>query len=165
MALYSRRSQKNLKTANLDLQTLFNYVIQFYDNTIVFGRRTKAEQDEIWKKGRYWDGENWLIVNEENIRTYVQFPNSKHNIDKPDNKLTSSDLVNAVDSVPYIKGKGAVWNKSQCYAYGGFVMGIAAMLLRSGQIYNEIVWGADWDGDRDVNDQKFRDLCHFQTKT
>lgn len=165
MPTYSKNSLKNLRTANQDLQTLFHYVIQFYDNTIVFGRRTKARQDDIWHYGRYWDGKNWLIVNEENIRTYTQWPDSKHNINKPDEELIPSDLVNAVDSVPYIKGKGAVWNKSQCYAYGGFVMGIAAMLYRSGKINNKIIWGADWDGDKDVNDQKFRDLCHFQTKT
>ncbi len=42
------------------------------------------------------------------------------------------------------------------YYFGGFVLGIAAHLgipLR---------WGGDWDSDKEIKDQKFNDLVHFE---
>ena len=37
-------------------------------------------------------------------------------------------------------------------------------LLTEGKIKHEIIYGGDWDGDTDVNDQHFLDLVHFQIK-
>jgi peptidoglycan L-alanyl-D-glutamate endopeptidase CwlK len=42
------------------------------------------------------------------------------------------------------------------YMFGGYVLGIADML------HIPIRWGGDWDGDRDVHDQDFMDLVHFE---
>jgi len=78
----------------------------------------------------------------------VSWPDGRHN------RLPSL----AVDVAPYTKGKGADWNSRTCLAFGGFVLGIAS------QMHYEVRWGGDWDGDRDVNDQKFHDLVHFEVK-
>jgi len=62
----------------------------------------------------------------------------------------------AVDVAPYIKGKGIVWDKEQGYHFAGFVLGIASILNI------KIRCGADWDSDKDIHDQTFDDLCHFE---
>ena len=76
----------------------------------------------------------------------VKFPNSKHN----------STPSMAIDLAPYIKGKGCVWEPRQCYYFSGFVIATAHSLGI------KIRTGADWDMDNDVNDQEFRDACHFE---
>lgn len=59
----------------------------------------------------------------------------------------------AVDVAPY----PVKWNDTQrMYAFGGFVVGVATMLGIP------VRWGGDWDSDRDLHDQKFNDLCHFE---
>lgn len=71
------------------------------------------------------------------------WPRSKHN------KLPSE----AIDIVPTpIDWK----NREAFYHFAGFVQGIAAAL----EI--KIRWGGDWDGDRDLKNQKFFDLVHFE---
>lgn len=76
----------------------------------------------------------------------VKWPDSKHN----------SYPSLAVDIAPLIDGKIDWNNKKQWYHMVGFVEGVAAMLgikVRS---------GADWDMDRNVSDQSFIDLPHFE---
>lgn len=61
----------------------------------------------------------------------------------------------AVDAAPWIGGKIS-WNDRDCLAFGGYVKGVAQ------QMGITIRWGGDWDGDNDVNDQRFNDLVHFE---
>ncbi len=75
-----------------------------------------------------------------------EWPDSKHNV------VPSM----AVDVAPYISGKGPVWEPRQCYYFAGYVMAVAERLGI------KIRCGADWDSDFDVNDQNFRDVCHFE---
>ena len=42
------------------------------------------------------------------------------------------------------------------YYFGGFVLGTAA------QMGIDIRWGGDWDGDRDIHEQNFDDLVHYE---
>ncbi len=59
----------------------------------------------------------------------------------------------AADVAPY----PIVWGDTKrFYAFGGFVVGIST------QLGIKIRWGGDWDSDRDLNDQKFNDLPHFE---
>lgn len=44
------------------------------------------------------------------------------------------------------------------YYFGGFVRGIAS------QMGIPIRWGGDWNSDTQIQDQKFNDLVHFETK-
>ena len=75
-----------------------------------------------------------------------KWPDSKHNV------VPSL----AIDVAPYVAGKGVVWEARQCYFFAGWVMKTAK------ELGIEITTGADWDNDLDVNDQKFRDVCHFE---
>ena len=78
-------------------------------------------------------------------KSQVKYPNSKHN----------SSPSMAVDLSPYINGK-ASWNNLQCYFFAGYVKRVAE------ELKIKIRMGADWDMDRDVNDHKFKDPCHFE---
>ena len=130
MAKFGRTSRKRLNTCDNRLQELFDVVVKTYDCTIVEGHRGMIKQNFYYytKKSK------------------LKFPNGKHN--------TKPSL--AVDAAPYIKGKGIVWDKAQCYHFAGFVLGVATAMGIN------IRCGADWDGDKDVNDQKFKDLVHFE---
>lgn len=59
----------------------------------------------------------------------------------------------AVDVAPYpIDWK----NLKRFYAFAGFVLGVAS------QMGIKLRFGGDWDGDRDLDDQTFNDLVHFE---
>lgn len=75
----------------------------------------------------------------------VEWPNSRHN------KKPSL----AVDAAPYVAG-AICWEIRQCYYFSGFVV------ARAMSLGIPIRTGADWDSDMDINDQKFRDVCHFE---
>lgn len=79
-------------------------------------------------------------------KSKLTYPNSNHN------EYPSL----AVDAAPYINGKGVSWNLQQCYNFNGYVHGVAD------QLGIKIRSGADWDMDKDVNDQSFNDLTHFE---
>lgn len=78
-------------------------------------------------------------------KSKVKWPNSKHN----------SMPSKGIDVAPYLNSEIS-WDAKQCYNFAGFVMGCAAMLGI------KIIWGGDWDSDRDIKDQTFNDLVHFQ---
>lgn len=135
MPKYSSASKQRLLLAHADLQTIFNEVIKYYDNTIVYSFRGKELQNRLYEEGA----------------TKKKYPHSKHNV----------YLSMAVDSAPYINGDVSK-DRYQCYHYAGFVLGVAQMLLNEGKISHKLISGSDWDDDNDVNDQKFRDLWHFE---
>lgn len=73
----------------------------------------------------------------------VRWPHGKHN----------SIPSRAVDVYPYpVNFK----QRERFYHFAGFVQGMAAAMGIS------IRWGGDWDGDRDIYDQSFYDLPHFE---
>ena len=62
----------------------------------------------------------------------------------------------AVDVAPYPIN----WHDyERFYFFGGYVLGIAEGLGV------ELRWGGDWDGDKEVVDQTFNDLVHFEIVT
>lgn len=76
-------------------------------------------------------------------KSQLHYPNGKHN----------SIPSLAVDCAPFPLD----WQDTGRFIYfDGFVLGIAATLGI------EIVSGADWNSDRHMTDEKFRDLTHFQ---
>lgn len=59
----------------------------------------------------------------------------------------------AMDLVPY----PVDWkNLKRFYVFSGFVLGTARELGIT------LRWGGDWDSDRDLDDQTFNDLPHFE---
>ena len=149
MARYSNSSEAKLDTAVVFLQTVFRFVIQFYDNTIIEGHRSIAKQLEYF--------------NAIPQRTKVKF--GRHNPEPSE----------AIDSAPYLPGRGIPWPQvpknwndktqrdgyikdlCQFYHYGGFVEGVASMT--PGGILR---YGGDWDRDNNIQDQTFNDLVHFE---
>jgi peptidoglycan L-alanyl-D-glutamate endopeptidase CwlK len=134
MPVFSQISKDRLATCHPDLAILFNYVIKFYDCTIVGGYRTKADQEAVFDAGL----------------SKVHYPGT-HNT-KPSN---------AVDAAPYEK-TGIDWTVKQSAHFAGFVMAIAAMLYDKGIITHKIRSGADWDSDNDIDDTTFWDAGHFE---
>lgn len=131
MPSFSKTSVERLNTCDQRLVTLFNEVVKHYDCTILCGVRSKEEQDEAFRTGK----------------SKLKWPNSKHNVLKPDQKSK------AVDVAPY----PIDWNnKDAFYHFAGFVRAIAA------QQGIKIRWGGDWDGDFNLKNQTFFDLPHFE---
>lgn len=129
MPKFSKSSLSKLKTCDEELQKLFLHVVTHFDCTIVQGHRDKRTQNKYYKEGK----------------SKLQWPNSNHN----------SKPSRAVDVAPYLNGSVS-WDKDQCYTFGGFVLGVAAMMRIP------IRWGGDWDGDKNIKDQTFNDLVHFE---
>ena len=74
------------------------------------------------------------------------WPESKHN------KIPAE----AFDLAPYLHNKKIT--QKEYYMFAGFVLGVAA------ELDIPIRFGGDWDGDREVTDQTFNDLFHFEMK-
>ncbi len=80
-------------------------------------------------------------------KSQVNWPHSKHNT------LPSQ----AVDLAPYPIN----WEDTERFAYLGGLMTALGEHLLEGHGY-KIRWGGDWDGDGEVEDEKFRDMGHFE---
>ena len=132
---FSERSRCNLETCDDYLQALFNEVLIHHDCTILCGERGEEAQNEAF-----------------HIKSSTkQWPDSKHNITKVERVLGKKSQ--AVDVSPYpIDWK----NKKRFYYFAGLVEGLA---IRMGI---DIIWGGDWDGDNDLDDQDLMDLVHFE---
>ena len=135
MPSYSNSSKRKLETCHHDLQTIFHYVIKYFDNTIVCGHRDEEAQNKAFDDGF----------------SKVRYPNSKHN----------SVPSMAVDAVPW----PIEWdNLNRMKYFAGYVMGIAKMLKSYGAISHDLVTGLDWDDDTILRDTTFVDHPHFQLK-
>lgn len=134
MPEWSASSRKKLDGVHPELRTLFDKVVQYYDCQVLEGERSFEQQQANVANG------------------VSETMDSKH-LKRP---------AEAVDVAPY----PVVWPKAgtpgyhkdlgRFYYFGGFVLGIAeAMRI-------PLRWGGDWDSDRDVKDQSFDDLVHFE---
>jgi peptidoglycan L-alanyl-D-glutamate endopeptidase CwlK len=153
MPLYSQASEKKLLTCEPDLITLFEYVVDYFDNTIVYGHRTPREQFVLYQKGRKYDviDRKWNIVDPSKVVTYKDgyINKSMHN----------HNPSRAVDAIAYpIDWK----DTDRQYYFAGYVIGIAQKPYDDGVIKHEIRCGADWDRDTHVKDERFKDLYHFE---
>jgi peptidoglycan L-alanyl-D-glutamate endopeptidase CwlK len=133
MSEYSNKSLDRLKKCHQDLQTTFNYVVKYWDNTIITGPRGEAEQNKKFKKGL----------------SKVKYPNSKHN----------SEPSMAVDAAPY---PSLYSSKENMIAFGGFVLGVHTMLKSYGLVEHDMRWGSDWDMDDNLDNNNFNDPGHFE---
>jgi len=96
MPSFSAKSKEALETCDIELNELFNEVIEHFDCTVLAGHRTEEEQNKAFRS---------------NMST-LRWPDSKHNI-KPSR---------AIDVVPY----PIDWeNLNRFYFFGGYVKGIA----------------------------------------
>lgn len=153
MPYYSRLSKKKLETCHPDIQTVFNYVIKYFDCTIIYGHRSTGLQFKLFKKGRIKIRGIWVIEDEGRIVTncdgYKKLSEHRFNPSR------------AIDVIPY----PIQWeNTRRMLFFIGFVKGIARMLKDYGTIDSEIISGRDWDDDTILTDQTFNDFAHYQIK-
>ena len=117
---------------------------------VLYGYRSRAEQFELYKKGRTLIDGVWIITNPLEVVTYLD------GVTKRSNHNYMPAL--AVDVVPYY-GSGAhirYNDKSRLYFFAGYVKSVAesmGIMIRT---------GADWDMDTEVSDESFIDLPHFE---
>jgi peptidoglycan L-alanyl-D-glutamate endopeptidase CwlK len=133
MPNFTLTSRTKLATCHQDLQTLFNEVIKTFDCTILEGYRDEEAQEKAFKAGN----------------TKLHWPNGNHN------SLPS----NAVDASPY----PVQWdNPNRFYWFAGYVMGIAQKLKDEGRITHLVRYGGDWNQNKEITDNNFNDLVHFE---
>ena len=142
MPKFGPESEKQLSTCDTRLQATLRSVVKTYDSKVIEGHRNKEKQDAAFAAGN----------------SKLKFPNGNHN------SLPSQ----AADVAPYpidFGGKlieNGTLNKKNLYAllrfyhFAGFVQGVAE------ERGDPVRWGGDWDSDRDLSDQKFNDLVHFE---
>ena len=143
MAYYSNLSKARLETCHQDIQTIFHYVIQILDNSVVYGLRTAEEQFELFKKGRTEVGGQWIIENDKLIVTYKDGYK----------KLSNHQSGMAIDVIPYPGGWQA--KEKKFFELAGVVKATAFLLKKYGDIEYDIEWGFDLWG---------WDLAHYQLK-
>lgn len=143
MPSYSKSSKSKLETCDHDLHTIFHYVIQIIDNTIVFGLRTAEEQFELYQKGRKFVNGKWIIIDKGAVVTYKDgyIKESRH------------QSGNAIDVVPF--PGGWVADEKKFFELAGVVKATAFLLKKYGDIKHDIDWGYDLWG---------WDLAHFQLR-
>lgn len=140
MNRYSTQSKQRLSQCHPDLQVIFATVLVVMNHTVLTGHRGKKDQTEKFLNGQ----------------SQVQWPNSKHN----------SEPSMAIDAAPWpIPAKWGAGNRDEYekFRYFAFyVLGVADVLFQIGAVPHRLRWGGDWDGDKDVTDQSFNDLVHFE---
>lgn len=132
----SSRSKEKAVTCNHKIQDVVNFVLEHIDVGVIHGHRGEETQNDLYNKGA----------------SKLKFPHSKHN----------TYPSNAIDLVIYVEGVGYIDEKtSKKYrSYYGFLAGlIHGYCSQKGY---KVVWGADWDSDRNLEDQSFDDLMHFE---
>lgn len=133
MPKFSKSSFSKLTTCHKDLQVLFFEVIKSFDCTILEGYRNQEDQEAAFAAGN----------------SKLHYPHGKHN----------NQPSLAVDAAPYPLD----WkNISRFYWFAGYVMGIAQRLKDEGKITHAIRYGGDWDSDKEIDEDKFKDLVHFE---
>lgn len=137
MPKFSQESFSKLSTCHLELQTLFYEVVRSFDCSVTEGHRNELDQNAAFERGA----------------TKLKWPDGKHN------KQPSM----AVDVYPYpIDLSNKPKNIARYYLFAGYVLGIAERLKQEGKMTYSVRWGGDWDNDKDLSDQKFDDLVHFE---
>lgn len=139
MPKFSQSSAIRLSTCHPALRDLFETVVQEIDCTVLEGHRGKEAQDAAF--------------NAVPQRSKLPWPKGKHN------RLPSL----AVDVAPYPVDFGETGTPEQrrraierFYRFAHFVRGVA---LGKGIA---IRYGGDWDGDWNFEEERFKDLVHFE---
>lgn len=154
MPNYGAKSEEHLAEVHPELARVMRAVVARFDNQIRDGARSVEEQAENVRKG------------------VSKTMDSKHVVG-----TGVRDKSDAVDAYPYPvklpqllsfragltpaqRDELAAYVKdvARFYYFGGYVLATGDALgvpLR---------WGGDWDGDRDVHEQSFDDLPHFERR-
>ena len=135
MPSFSTTSKERLETCHQDLQIIFEYVIKYFDCSIICGYRDQEAQNKAYDDGF----------------SKVRFPGSKHNFDPS----------MAIDCVPYPINWG---DTDRMMHFAGYVLGISKMLKDYGAIEHDVRWGGDWNMNTELSDNRWNDMPHFELK-
>ena len=134
MSKFSSKSLKLLDTCDTQLQFIFKEVIKHYDCTVLYGYRSKEEQDELFRLGR----------------SKLEGGKSKHN------KNPSLAVDVSPYPIPDNWGDKNWKERAKFYHFAGYVKAIAD------KMNIKIRWGGDWSSNNDFDDQSWDDLVHFE---
>lgn len=145
---YGRRSKHVRRTMRPELQETLDETLRHADHSLLEGYRGEEAQNKAFDTGH----------------SKVRFPNGRHNkypsdaVDAAPYPIDWDTKVAKRDDAGKIVGINwsGVWNLCRFFYFAGMVVGIGAKLG------HKIRFGGDWDGDLDLDDQKFRDLVHFE---
>lgn len=147
MPTFGVMSKSNLNEAHPKIRRLFEFVIKHWDCSVIDGARTIDEQKRNIAKGvsktmaskhlPQWDGTSHAV-------DVMPWPYDWGKIEKGLNALKKADGGMEIAEV---------------YMFQGFVAGVAAVLDI------KIRQGADWNSNRQFDDQTFHDLPHTELKT
>lgn len=140
--VFGRSSFAHRATCSPKLQSVLDLAIRqsAVDFACVCGRRGETAQTKAYSCG--------------NSKT--PWPKSEHNCTLDDCITEDPDgLSNAFDVAPYVDG--IPWDDE-----GAFYMLAGVILSAAKQLGVKLIYGGDWDRDGLTEDQRFRDLGHFQ---
>ena len=158
MPKFGKRSQKRLDTCHSDLIRLFTLVVRYFDCTILEGHRGKEKQNRYYDEGKskvQWPDGSHNSYPSEGIDT-VPYPVKWPDYGKIAAVLEEIGLDSKAKAFLKRKIKTFAKNLARFYFFGGFVLGLAVSMGL------KIRWGGDWDSDREILDQNFDDLPHFE---
>lgn len=155
MTRYSHRSLTRLRTCHPDIERLMLEVDKHWANTILEGKRTIEQQRENVAKGvsktmdsRHLDDPSNAV---DAAPDPLSWPKMHDELAELLGHLSAQERRQMAKHILEYAKQMARW-----YYFGGFVLGTAA------QMGIGIRWGGDWDGDRDVHEQNFDDLVHYE---
>ena len=148
MNRYSIRSKTKLGTCHaIIVETLENVLVEV-DNTILCGVRTRDEQDEAVRSGH----------------SKLEWPHSQHNVLMPDGKSMAVDAAIYHKELPHIRWDGRIETFGEHSMFAGYVMSEGARVLRKHKLEDKFYfrWGGDWNRDKDLRNNRFDDMVHFE---
>lgn len=138
MNSYSKASLEVRETLLEPLQLIFDAVLPIYDHKLIYGYRSPTVQDALFMAGR----------------SQKRGGQSMHNIGPP---------TPAVDVAPFVAGVGLILgNKKEEYKYFYQFSGVVFAVAHQLQLSYGLRWGGDWDRDKNLDDQNFYDLYHWE---
>ncbi len=144
MSVFGTTSQRNLAEAHHDLQRLFNFVIQYWDCSVIDGARTVAEQRQNVLKG---------VSKTMNSMHLPQADGTAHAVDVMPFPFDWNKIEKGLRAIKTADGGMEI---AEVYMFQGFVAGAAAVMGI------KIRQGADWNSNRQFDDQTFHDLPHTE---
>lgn len=159
MGSFSQASLDELLTAALELQMLFEDIVPVFDCKVLQGKRTEEEQQRNIDRG---------VSKTMNSKHVYPLDAPSRAVDVAPYPLKWPNLKGAYNEIQELLAQGAEKSRvlaaikeyskdlGRFYYFGGYVLG------RADERGLRLRWGGDWDGDRDVSDQSFDDLVHFE---
>lgn len=136
-------SVQRLKQVHPELVKVLEEAIKYTGFRITYGFRPENEQNDMY--ARNLSDKRW--------------PNSAHNYQELENGILVP-RSRAIDFAPWFVNPPHIrWKDTEGFIYcAGIITGVAHMMNV------QLVWGGDWNGNRDVHDQNLMDWGHLELK-